>query len=515
MGASISSNVTNLVTNAIVRTSNEVIQTAHAEQNQSIIIAVNNTTGDVVISGNVIKQVATVSMSGLSQALNNSDNNIKLDQQIAQMAKAIISGLNLAQLADANNTVDSLIKTCIDVKNATIQSCLMNTTQTVNLTVEGTKGNVSVVNNQFTQLATAIQSCVEKAVGNNKSLQDISSTIQQAATSEAKGLSLAMIALIVVAMALTGVGGVYAGSKIIFPAVLIGAIVSFVLYFQWTVREVSSYSFVANTISETNDCSIPKSAGIQETSGSAKSASEKCENDSTCAAYEWYNGEAVFYNNMNISNSCKSYYANGSHKDTTPVIKQMIFKKGDRNPSNSDVANAWLNTSDGSFWINGDPNVLKYYPYGRLSARARYNYASGGVYAGDSDIVGQEGWNKQDDNLGKRPNRTIDWGDGPPVTISSQAEGDVWIDYKNPSLLRVYTYTGVQGGVGFAWQSGISVKGVGPIINSNAAASKSVGFAIDSKKSWLLYLAIGLLIVGVIGMAFTSGMFKKSNNGGK
>ncbi len=34
-----------------------------------------------------------------------------------------------------------------------------------------------------------------------------------------------------------------------------------------------------------------------------------------------------------------------------------------------------------------------------------------------------------------------------------------------------------------------------------------------SKKQWLLYLAIGLLIVGVIGMAFTSGMFSKKNNG--
>ncbi len=37
MGASISSNVTKLVTDAIVRTSNEVVQTAHATNNQSIV----------------------------------------------------------------------------------------------------------------------------------------------------------------------------------------------------------------------------------------------------------------------------------------------------------------------------------------------------------------------------------------------------------------------------------------------------------------------------------------------
>ncbi len=48
------------------------------------------------------------------------------------------------------------------------------------------------------------------------------------------------------------------------------------------------------------------------------------------------------------------------------------------------------------------------------------------------------GWNQQG-SFGKRANRTIDWGDGPPSTITSQAEGDVWIDYHDPSLLKVYT----------------------------------------------------------------------------
>ncbi len=85
---------------------------------------------------------------------------------------------------------------------------------------------------------------------------------------------------------------------------------------------------------------------------------KKCQNDNTCVAYEWQNGQAVYYKNMTIGNSCKSYYSNGAHKDTLPVIKKLIFKKGARNPVNTDIANAWLNTSDGSFWVNSDPNVL-------------------------------------------------------------------------------------------------------------------------------------------------------------
>ncbi len=50
-------------------------------------------------------------------------------------------------------------------------------------------------------------------------------------------------------------------------------------------------------------------------------------NDNTCVAYEWQNGQAVYYKNMTIGNSCKSYYSNGAHKDTLPVIKKLILKK--------------------------------------------------------------------------------------------------------------------------------------------------------------------------------------------
>ncbi len=67
--------------------------------------------------------------------------------------KLLFHGLNLAQLADANNTVDSLIKTCIEIKNITTQQCMMNTSQKINVLVEGTKGNVSIVNNEISQLA--------------------------------------------------------------------------------------------------------------------------------------------------------------------------------------------------------------------------------------------------------------------------------------------------------------------------------------------------------------------------
>ncbi len=82
--------------------------------------------------------------------------------------------------------------------------------------------------------------------------------------------------------------------KLIFPAVLIGSIVSFVLLIcQWTVKKYLAIHLFKYTLSESADCSIQKSSGELDNIGSAKSASEKCQNDNTCVAYEGQNGQAV------------------------------------------------------------------------------------------------------------------------------------------------------------------------------------------------------------------------------
>ncbi len=64
MGASISSNVYKISNRCNVKNSNEVVQTAHATNNQQYCFDVNNTSGDVVISGNTIRQTATINMVG-------------------------------------------------------------------------------------------------------------------------------------------------------------------------------------------------------------------------------------------------------------------------------------------------------------------------------------------------------------------------------------------------------------------------------------------------------------------
>lgn len=464
MGASVSKNVTKVVVDAITTTTNEVIQNAYVSGNQSIIIKITDTNGNVVIDNNTFTQVLHVDINALMNTLNNTTSSQKIDQQIAQTAKSLISGLNLVQIASTDNVLNSLIKTMIEVKNVTTQQCLSNNTQVINIAISKTQGNVQITNNAFQQLADTIQTCVQQAVNDNKTLQDIENVLNQSTVSDVQGLSVEFIAGIFIALAFTGVGGVFVGGKIIFPLTLLASVISFILYFQWTTKNIASYPLVAKTISES--CSI--SSGSQEQAASAKHAEEKCKSLQTCTAYEWKSGPgtAMYYTDT-IPNSCKSYYEGGFNKDTSNVLKNIVFLKGARNPSYSDVGNAWLNTEDGSFWTN-------------LSDQS-------------------EGWNQQG-TFEKRAGNSIDWGKGDPNLIKSYIDGDLWIDYNNPSLFKIYLFTVV--GSQRTWTVVRTMKGIGPQVDSKAESSKTVGFEVTVKKSWLLILSIGLLVVGVIGLSF-------------
>ncbi len=90
---------------------------------------------------------------------------------------------------------------------------------------------------------------------------------------------------------------------------------------------------------------------------------------------------------------------------------------------------------------------------------------------------------------------TIDWGDGPPSTITSQAEGDVWIDYHDPSLLKVYTYIAKQGWwICLAiWKKSLKVSD--QLLIQMLKIQNRLDLLWKVQKQWLLYLAIGLLIV--------------------
>lgn len=461
MGASSSTNIIKSITESITKVSNETIQKAIVEQNQSLIIRIQDVQGDVIIDGNKFTQIASVDVSALSASLSSSESQNQLDVELAQMAKAVISGLNLLNFSFSTNNIDMLIKSCIDIKNVAIQACMVNIKQNINVDVSNVDGDVKLLNTKTNQVAKSINNCVQEAANSSTTFQDITQKINQSAISETVGLDLNFIAIIIGAMILTGAGGAYAGSKFVFPAILIGSIVTGALWFTWTSSEIISYGFMNSLISESNECE----AGVSETEeiGSANLASEKCYNDGKCMAYEYTEGKATFFHQAPAI-SCVNYFKDPSNKDkTSTLIKPSIYKTATTDPktdlndsNNTDPGDGWLNTQDGSVWVKVSGVWFK-----------RTVLSPGDV----------------------------SWGEGAPT---EGTPGSIYIDHTNNSVLKVYKKSAE------GWSQTSTIKGPGVNVESSIDSSKTVGFRETYSKTWLLYISIGLLIVGLIGIVVTN-----------
>lgn len=452
MGVSSSKNITKLVTDVINKSSNEIIQQQNTETDQSIVVKVSNTGGNVYIGDSVFTQEASINMQSLAAALSSTEMQTKLNQEIAQQAKALVSGINLLQLSSTSNTIDQLIKTCIDIKNTTIQNCMSKITQNINITVDKTAGDVKIKNIVSSQLATSISSCVQNAVSSNKGFVDIATKIEQSATSESKGFSLEFLALIAGALFLTVGGGAYAGLKFVFPGLLLASVITGIFWFNSENREISSYGYVPKIISEESSSCTIKPSEANKDIGSATLASEKCQNNSKCTGYEYFNNKASFYTET-INQACIEYYKE-KEKDKSYSFRDNVFITVDHIPAETDIG-------DVAFYATTESLSLY--------------YKSEGV------------WLKRTESF---PANTT-WGSTQPNFTTT---GDVYLDYSAKTYIKIFKKI-----------NGVWVEDEGKIqleqamVEGTLGRSKFVGFAVVYKTKWLLFLAIGLFVVGLIG----------------
>jgi hypothetical protein len=467
MGSSISKNVVNFVSDIITTTTNEVLLKQEVNNNQSLIIRIHDTEGDVNIHDNVFEQRATVSIKALQTTLLNTEINQKIDQQIAQAAKSVISGINLLQFSNAENTIDNLIKACIEIKNTTLQTCLSSTNQNINIIVEYTKGNVNISNIKTKQMAVVFNECVQNATNSNKTIQDVITKLDQAASATSEGFSLWAIAGIIIGIVLIGGGsfaiGVTAVTKIVFPATLIASCISGVLYFTLTTNPtILSYGYVDKLLSENSNCEVSSKA--TESVATSTLASEKCLNGNF-SAYEWNNGKAIFYD-QKIGQACINSYTY-ENKDKTPLISNLVYKKGEHDTLDSDQINTLrLNTSNNKLWFYDN--------------------------------------SKQWKEIGTFSN-TINWDNIDPSGKGS--EGNLFINYEKNKLFKYDGTKWIEQCNSNNNDKDCKIMQNIPTnsINSNVEKSKFVGFKRDGlRKKWLLYLAIGLFVVGVIGIVLTN-----------
>jgi Lipid membrane protein of large eukaryotic DNA viruses len=478
MGASVSLNISRVVTRSVAKVASEIIQNSTISQNSTQIISVRNIEGDVVISGNRLTQRVQLNMSALLDALSSEIAQQNIATELAQSAKSLTSGLNLAQFAGASNTMDVLIEASIDLVSKIAQTCSSLSSQTQTLLVESVRGSVRIENNVFDQVAEIIQNCAENAVNQSQTIQDVSTKLSQTATATAEGLSawaLAVIAAVVLGIPITGgvVGG-YVLLKYIFPMVLIAGVVMIILYFVYTDETMSmtAYSkFIANT---------PLCSGqLTNTSTmytTALAAANACQLNANCAAFDWkgitvmpngtFSKDAApttkFYSR--VADACQTTI----EKDPVSLVRAPVLFSG-QGPPNGTVSGSQrgdvyvdLATSNWYQWT-----TTTFMPRGRIIVEAFTKLIVKGTA---------------------------------PTTLEPGANGNFYIYANpiNPEYFHVFHYDDT---MTEKWVQQQRVPGPGMFALAPVITNGS-GFKIPQRKQWLLYSGIGALIVGAAGTAY-------------
>nr|CAC19148.1 hypothetical protein [Diadromus pulchellus ascovirus 4a] len=220
MGSAISTNSTRIVMKAVTEVANTNIQKAYSDNNQSIVVKIENTGGDVNINNVTFTQRVNVNVGNLLNALTNSTNNEVLNEKLKQSAMSLVEGLNLAQLAASTNVVNQIINNLVTIKNRSINECKNSTTKTFSLDVRNTGGNVNVRDLDIDQDSSTVFKCIQDSKSTADLRRQTDVLIDGLASSKAQGLDTRWLVIGGVALfALLGVGGTFIGAKVIGPVI--------------------------------------------------------------------------------------------------------------------------------------------------------------------------------------------------------------------------------------------------------------------------------------------------------
>lgn len=487
MGGAVSTNVINMITNTIANISSDIIQKTKLSQDSSQIISVSNIDGDVIIKGNVFYQRASINMTALMKALSTEAAQQDLIYQISQEAKSLVSGLNIAQFADATNTVNLLMNTTINMLTTINQTCAALMSQRQEIIVKRVKGNVYIQDNVFNQVADIISYCTQNVVSNNSAMQDLKVKLDQTASATADGLSLwgiAILAAIVIGVPV--IGGVIGGKailKYIFPLVAVVGIVLLGLYFYWTKTDMKQLGF-STFIGSTPIC-VAKKLGESTTEyDNVVDANAACFKNDTCVAFDWQ-GITVkpdgtydptvppittFYES--ISNGC----SDNIKQDKIDIIHRPVFHVSAIDPKGDEK-----DVPEGDAFLNTTTSVWFQKTDGR--------------------------WQTKGTLIDVAFNKLL-YGTVPPA--STLTGGDYYLYYSPANPLSMYLYKRVEGTNGSRWDQVMKMAGPG-LIPTAPKVTNASGFKVENKKKWLLYFGITGIALGVMGTVITIVMIRKEN----
>ena len=498
MGASVSKNVSKAVTRAIAKVSSNIIQNTQLSQDMSQLISVRDVHGDVHVSGNIFTQRATVNMKALLDALSTESAQQSVMQELAQEAKSVTSGLNLGQFSDAQNVMDTLLEGTMDVLSSIGQSCSAAGKMHQEIIVKRVSGNVYVQDNVFGQVYDILQNCTERAVADNRLMQDLTTKLSQKASATSEGLSgWVLVAMLAVVLGIPIGGAVIGGKallKYIFPLLLIAGVVLLILYYVRTKSEMNFVGF-STFAGSTPACLAAGQYSPLQPFQDAYRASAACKDAEQCVAFDWQ-GLQIAQNGtyVKLDTPATKFYTKVSKEcersirpDAVKLLRVPNFYSGDGEPMDvsSEVGDVSSGIKPGDVYLDVKTGIwyqkskTTWGPRGAVTVKSFNKMSWGPVMPGGGGGV-------------------VSFGFAMHSVLDSPVENDVYAYYDghNPEYLHVYRYDTENG-----WVQEHKIHGPGLIPDTPSVINAS-GFKTVSRTPWMLYSGIAAALVGLVGTGY-------------
>lgn len=475
MGSSTSKNIATIITNSIAKVSSEIIQNTQLTSDSSQVISVSNVQGDVNISGNTFSQTASLNMTALFDALSEGENQQKIVYDVVQNAKSLVKDLNIAQFADSEDMLSTIANATSSIVSQISQTCQIFTTQNQNITVDRVVGNLNITNNVEQQVANLFEKCNEKAVSENKIIQNLSERLNQSASSTTAGLSAWAIAGIIAAvLGIPVIGAAVALPRLlnfIFPIMILAGIVFIIVYNTRIKQEMklTKYSQFIQT-----DCGVSTYDILQGVT--PVEAATICKDDSNCVGFDWKRfidsdePFAQMYKKI-VPEQCPI------KQNTKDILIKPKLGQGNAEPTLSTVegtlGDVYLNQKNGIWYQRTDTWPTGWQPMGQF-VNDQFPSISWGIL----DPVDEE----------------VD-----PTVVQDNSvglivDGTVYIK-TTPTIDRydVYIYKNRK------WNLQRTIKGPG-VYYSTKPDTEISGLKTTVKPTWMLYAGLACLLIGIVGL---------------
>lgn len=298
MGSASTKNVAESTMDALTSVATNIINKTDIKFGQSQIISVVGGTGNVKINGNTQIVKVEVKMENLLKAMATTTAQTDLTNKLDQVAKSLLSGINLAQFANAVNITKNYMKVVTEISTNIQQSCSAEALQTQVISVAQRNGQIDITNNRQEAVASLFIKCIQDAIVNNSAVTAMQNIVSQSAAAEAKGISewalvlLALFALLAITLPIVlpiaiGVSSIMKNLITIFAIlIVIAGIVFIVLYYtsQTTSMQVTPFSkTIDRFLGDCNAIVLPQSA-VFDTPFAAGNA---CLANEQCQAFDW------------------------------------------------------------------------------------------------------------------------------------------------------------------------------------------------------------------------------------